>query len=197
TLRERIEALLWPWSAGHVEAGYLADWRELAGLAASPQTRWPPVDAFVARRHGRLRQWLDPTVPLGLFRDALFPNLLEIARNLQYLDASEQLGALAVGVARARVENGALPAALDDFPAAARPDAATAERPSYRLGADGAIVELRSARARLERALAAAPVGQRHVYERRLRLLRWRIPHDGTRLAGDAAEPAPFRQETP
>jgi len=174
--RERLEALLWPWSAGHVEAGQLAGLREAIRFAGRPQAQWPATEAILAARPGRLRVWLDPTAPLDLFGPALMPHLLEIVRRGQQLESAERLAALALDVARRRDATGALPETLAGF-AAARPDAVAAELPVYRLEGDGhATLELPTARALLERGRPPAPGERDRAFARRLRSTRWPIP---------------------
>jgi hypothetical protein len=177
TPRERLEALLWPWSEGHVEAGFLAGWRELADYARTPQARWPSIERVVSRRQGILRRWLDPTAPFETVRTLLFPDLLSIARRLQQLAAAEQLARLAVAVAAQASSTGALPASLAEFPEAAGPDAASGESPRYAVAADGAAtLAAPHTRELVRQDLERSPAAQRHVAERRLRLLVWQIP---------------------
>lgn len=193
--RERIEALVWPWSEGHIEAGQLAGMRDLLGFAQRPQVEWPPTEAILAARPGRLRAWLDPTAPFDLFGPWLFPNLLEIVRKAQQLESAEQLASLAIEIALSREANGSLPESLVDFPAL-RPDAVAGELPVYRLDGDGsATLELTTARRLLERELAAAAEGQEPSWSRRLRATRWRIPPATTRSASKS--PTLALQETP
>jgi hypothetical protein len=175
SLRRRIEAILWPWSDGHVEAGYLAGMRDLVRYAGRPQVEWPPIATIVAARPGRLRALLDPTAPLDMFGPWLFPNLLDIVRKSQQLESAEQLAALALEVAARRNATGAWPESLSGL-AAARPDAVAGESPVYRVESDGfATLVLPTARGMLERELASAPAGQEPARDRRLRLTRWRI----------------------
>lgn len=175
--RERIEALVWPWSEGHVEAGYLAGWRELARYARTPEARWPPVDRIVDGRQGTLRRWLDPTAPFETVRTMLFPNLLSAVRRLQQLAATEQLARLAVAIASRAARDGALPVSLEGFADAARRDPAGDAPLRYTLGADGsATLDAPVARERVRRALDPAPDAGRPADERSLRLLTWTIP---------------------
>jgi hypothetical protein len=180
TRRERIEALLWPWSPGHVEAGYLEGWRELHALARRPQTAWAGEEIRFAARHSPLRRWLDPTVPYEAVKTILMPNLLESVRRLQLLRASEQLARLALECARRTLATGVPPADVATFPGGAMPDAATGSLPRYTVETDGvAVLELAAARTLVRTSQRAAPPAQRHLFERRARLLRWEIAPPG------------------
>jgi hypothetical protein len=175
TVRERIEALLWPWSEGHVEAGYLSGYRDLARLAALPQVSWPPTAALLRARPGRIRAWLDPIAPLDLYGPWLLPELLELVRRAQHLESSELLAALAVELAQRSAELGELPDSLAGF-AQLGTDAVAGEVPVYRLGSDGAgVLELPTARDLLERERASKADDLRRAHERRLRLTRWHV----------------------
>jgi len=176
SLRERFEALLWPWSPAHVEAGYLEGWRELHALAQRPQTQWSAVELRFGARHSQLRRWIDPTVPFEAVKSILMPNLLEIVRRLQLLRSSEQLARLAVETALRGLETGAPAATSAALPGSETPDAATGSPPTYTVGTDGiAVVELAAARALVESTWRAAAPPQRHLHERRARLLRWEV----------------------
>jgi hypothetical protein len=177
TARERIEALVWPWSEGHVEAGYLAGWRELARYARTPEARWPPIDRIVRGRQGALRRWLDPTAPFETVRTMLFPSLLSVVSRLQRLVTTERLARLAVAISSHAARDGALPASLDGLPAAAEGDPAGEPLWRYAVGADGsATIEAPIVRERIRGAFDPAPSAGRRADERNRRLLSWTIP---------------------
>lgn len=177
SLAERIEALVWPWSEGHVEAGAIEGWRELARFAAIPQSEWPAAAVIARSRRSALRRWLDPTVPFETLRTQLVPSLLAGLRKLQFTAAAEQLGALAIEVSREVAATGSLPDDLVGFAEAGTPDPATRSPVQYRpLSGGGAWIGYTAAQGLARDVLLdGMPPSARGAY-RLAGLLSWRLP---------------------
>ncbi len=176
SFRERAEALLWPWSEGHVIAGYLVSWGRLAGLARRPQASWPPDRELAESSFSKLRRWLDPTAPLPTVRDRLLPTLLDGLRKLQVDAAIEQLAGLTVGLARRASLGGDFPSSLGDLPGAERPDPASGTVPAYTRTEDhGARIQLSALRP-LAGHQGPTPQAMHEADARRQALTSWRLP---------------------